>query len=81
MLLSELSDVNVRHGLCGVSRAPFSLPRGQHGARVFDGGALKLAKHSDPLFAAVVKDLKRRGPLEDTLMVCGTESGLMPAIR
>jgi hypothetical protein len=41
----------------------------------------KLAKDSDQPFAAVVKDLKQRGLLEDTLVVCGTEFGRTPAIQ
>ena len=35
----------------------------------------KLAKDSDPPFAAVVKDLKQRGMLDDTLVIGGTEFG------
>jgi len=41
----------------------------------------KLAKDSDQPFAAVVKDLKQRGLLEDTLVICGTEFGRTPAIQ
>jgi hypothetical protein len=41
----------------------------------------KLAKDSDQPFAAVVKDLKQRGMLEDTLVICGTEFGRTPAIQ
>src|SRR6202022_2699835 len=41
----------------------------------------KLARDSDQPFAAVVKDLKQRGMLDDTLVVCGTEFGRTPAIK
>ncbi len=41
----------------------------------------KLAKDSDQPFAAVVKDLKQRGMLEDTLVIGGTEFGRTPAIQ
>ena len=41
----------------------------------------KLAKDSDQPFAAVVKDLKQRGLLDETLVVCGTEFGRTPAIQ
>ncbi len=41
----------------------------------------KLAKDSDQPFAAVVKDLKQRGMLDDTLVICGTEFGRTPAIQ
>src|SRR6202049_1416137 len=41
----------------------------------------KLAKDSDQPFAAVVKDLKQRGLLEDTLVIGGTEFGRTPAIQ
>jgi hypothetical protein len=41
----------------------------------------KLAKDSDQAFAAVVKDLKQRGMLEDTLVIGGTEFGRTPAIQ
>lgn len=41
----------------------------------------KLARDSDQPFAAVVKDLKQRGMLDDTLVVCGTEFGRTPAIQ
>ncbi len=41
----------------------------------------KLAKDSDQPFAAVVKDLKQRGLLEDTLVICGTEFGRTPAME
>ena len=39
------------------------------------------AKHSDRAFAAVVKDLKSRGLLDDTLVVCGTEFGRTPVLE
>src|SRR6476660_134962 len=39
----------------------------------------RLAKDSDQPFAAVVKDLKQRGMLEDTLVIGGTEFGRTPA--
>jgi len=38
----------------------------------------KNAKDSDRPFAAVIKDLKRRGLFEDTLVVCGLEFGRTP---
>jgi uncharacterized protein (DUF1501 family) len=41
----------------------------------------KLARDSDQPFAATVKDLKQRGMLEDTLVICGTEFGRTPAIQ
>jgi hypothetical protein len=41
----------------------------------------KLARDSDQPFAAVVKDLKQRGLLDDTLVICGTEFGRTPAIQ
>jgi hypothetical protein len=41
----------------------------------------KLGKDSDQPFAAVVKDLKQRGMLEDTLVIGGTEFGRTPAIQ
>ncbi|HEY4362513.1 MAG TPA: DUF1501 domain-containing protein [Bryobacteraceae bacterium] len=41
----------------------------------------RLAKDSDQPFAAVVKDLKQRGMLEDTLVIGGTEFGRTPAIQ
>jgi uncharacterized protein (DUF1501 family) len=41
----------------------------------------KLAKDSDQPFAAVVKDLKQRGLLDDTLVICGTEFGRTPVIQ
>lgn len=36
------------------------------------------AKNSDQAFAAVIKDLKRRGLWNDTLVVCGSEFGRTP---
>jgi Protein of unknown function (DUF1501) len=36
------------------------------------------AKNSDQPFAAVIKDLKSRGLLKDTLVVCGSEFGRTP---
>jgi hypothetical protein len=41
----------------------------------------RLAKDSDQPFAAVIKDLKQRGMLEDTLVIGGTEFGRTPAIE
>ena len=41
----------------------------------------RLAKDSDQPFAAVIKDLKQRGMLEDTLVIGGTEFGRTPAIQ
>jgi Protein of unknown function (DUF1501) len=41
----------------------------------------KLAKDSDQPYAAVIKDLKRRGLYDDTLVICGTEFGRTPAIQ
>jgi hypothetical protein len=41
----------------------------------------KLARDSDQPFAATVKDIKQRGMLEDTLVICGTEFGRTPAIQ
>ena len=38
----------------------------------------KNAKDSDQPFAAVIKDLKSRGLLKDTLVVCGSEFGRTP---
>ncbi len=38
----------------------------------------KNAKDSDQPFAAVIKDLKSRGMLKDTLVVCGSEFGRTP---
>jgi hypothetical protein len=42
---------------------------------------VKLAHDSDQPFAAVVKDLKQRGMLDDTLVIGGTEFGRTPAIQ
>jgi Protein of unknown function (DUF1501) len=39
------------------------------------------AKDSDQPFAAVIKDLKSRGLLEDTLVVCGSEFGRTPVVE
>jgi Protein of unknown function (DUF1501) len=39
------------------------------------------ARHSDQGFAAVVKDLKSRGLLDETLVVCGTEFGRTPVLE
>lgn len=39
------------------------------------------AKDSDKPFAAVIKDLKSRGLLEDTLVVCGSEFGRTPVVE
>jgi hypothetical protein len=39
------------------------------------------AKDSDQPFAAVVKDLKSRGLLDETLVVCGTEFGRTPVLE
>ncbi|WP_411282196.1 DUF1501 domain-containing protein [Gemmatimonas sp.] len=39
------------------------------------------ARNSDRAFAAVVKDLKSRGLLDDTLVVCGTEFGRTPVLE
>src|SRR6266404_7699599 len=41
----------------------------------------KNAKDSDQPFAAVIKDLKSRGLLEDTLVVCGSEFGRTPVVE
>ncbi|HEY2383782.1 MAG TPA: DUF1501 domain-containing protein [Terriglobia bacterium] len=41
----------------------------------------KLARDSDQAYGALIKDLKQRGMLEDTLVVCGTEFGRTPAIQ
>jgi uncharacterized protein (DUF1501 family) len=41
----------------------------------------KLARDSDQAYGALIKDLKQRGLLEDTLVVCGTEFGRTPAIQ
>jgi len=39
------------------------------------------AKNSDQPFAAVIKDLKQRGLLKDTLVVCGSEFGRTPVVE
>src|SRR5258705_4576039 len=39
------------------------------------------AKNSDQGFAAVIKDLKSRGLLKDTLVVCGSEFGRTPVME
>lgn len=41
----------------------------------------KNARDSDRPFAAVIKDLKGRGLLEDTLVVCGSEFGRTPVME
>jgi Protein of unknown function (DUF1501) len=41
----------------------------------------KNAKDSDRPFAAVIKDLKSRGLLADTLVVCGSEFGRTPVVE
>jgi len=41
----------------------------------------RLARDSDQPYAAVIKDLKQRGLLEDTLVIGGTEFGRTPAIQ
>jgi hypothetical protein len=41
----------------------------------------KNAKDSDQPFAAVIKDLKTRGLLNDTLVVCGSEFGRTPVME
>jgi len=41
----------------------------------------KLVRDSDQAYGALIKDLKQRGLLEDTLVVCGTEFGRTPAIQ
>jgi hypothetical protein len=41
----------------------------------------KCAKDSDQPFAAVIKDLKSRGLLDDTLVVCGSEFGRTPVVE
>ncbi len=42
---------------------------------------VRLAKDSDQAYAALIKDLKRRGLLEDTLVVGCTEFGRTPAVQ
>jgi hypothetical protein len=39
------------------------------------------AREGDRAYAALIKDLKQRGLLEDTLVICGTEFGRTPAIQ
>ena len=41
----------------------------------------KCALDSDQPFAAVIKDLKSRGLLDDTLVVCGSEFGRTPVVE
>ena len=41
----------------------------------------KNAKDSDQPFAAVIKDLKSRGLLDETLVVCGSEFGRTPVVE
>jgi hypothetical protein len=41
----------------------------------------RTAKDSDQPFAAVIKDLKSRGLLKDTLVVCGSEFGRTPVVE
>jgi hypothetical protein len=41
----------------------------------------KNAKDSDQPYAAVIKDLKSRGLLKDTLVVCGSEFGRTPVVE
>ena len=41
----------------------------------------KCASNSDQAFAAVLKDLKSRGLLDDTLVVCGSEFGRTPVVE
>lgn len=39
------------------------------------------AREGDRAYGALIKDLKQRGLLDDTLVVCGTEFGRTPAIQ
>jgi len=39
------------------------------------------AREGDRAYAALIKDLKQRGLLEDTLVICGTEFGRTPAVQ
>jgi hypothetical protein len=39
------------------------------------------ARNSDQAYAAVIKDLKSRGLLDDTLVVCGSEFGRTPVVE
>ena len=41
----------------------------------------KTAKDSDQAFAALIKDLKSRGLLDETLIVCGSEFGRTPVVE
>ncbi len=41
----------------------------------------KTAKDSDQPFAALIKDLKARGLLDETLIVCGSEFGRTPVVE
>jgi hypothetical protein len=41
----------------------------------------RTARNSDRAFAAVVKDLKSRGLLDETLVVCGSEFGRTPVVE
>jgi len=41
----------------------------------------KNARDSDQPFAAVIKDLKSRGLLKDTLVICGSEFGRTPVVE
>jgi len=41
----------------------------------------KNAKDSDQPFAAVIKDLKSRGLLDETLVICGSEFGRTPVVE
>ena len=42
---------------------------------------LQLARDADPAMAALLTDLKARGLLEDTLVVCGSEFGRTPTVE
>ena len=39
------------------------------------------AREGDRAYAALIKDLKQRGLLDDTLVICGTEFGRTPAVQ
>ena len=41
----------------------------------------RTARNSDQAFAAVIKDLKSRGLLDETLVVCGSEFGRTPVVE
>jgi uncharacterized protein (DUF1501 family) len=41
----------------------------------------KNAKDSDQPFAALIKDLKARGLLDETIIVCGSEFGRTPVVE